>query len=274
MNKKILLSLLGVTILIIGVIAGVFLLRRNQNIKKKASSPGGTATVSLNPQNGQFNVGDDFSVTVSFNPQGQLISAIAVRLSYTFEGSDVELSAQTPQISQTLLSSGNWTCPIKEVDIGNSIVNIDISCINTSTTGFTSSSDILLATIPFTAEEETSSPVSLEFDSIQSIVTQKSDASDVLLTPTSSGSYSVVSSADSKISESPTPTPTATTTVTSSSSPTPTPTNSNSDSTVSTTPTPTPTAPADLPQSGVTLPTIIALATATVLLGLSLAVII
>lgn len=286
MNKKLLLALVGIAILIAGVVAGVLLLQQNQDIRKEASGPGGTATISISPESGQFEVGEEFEVDVSFNPKGISISTIAVRLSYTFEGGDPEILAKTPQISSDLLSTGDWACPIKKVDIGNSIVNIDISCAYTTTTGFSSESNVLLATIPFTAKEETTNPVNLEFDTIQSIITQKSDASDILLTPTSTGSYSVGSSGTSLQTTTPTPTPTPTTPPggddSGSENPTLTPAPTATDSissgsggnTQTTTPTPKATAPSDLPESGVSLPTFIALGAALILLGLSVAVII
>jgi len=275
MNKKILLAFVGLIVLVIGVVAGIILLRNNQDIRREASTSEGTATVSLDPESGQFSVNDQFSINVYFNPENILISAVAVRLSYPVEGISPKITAGTPQISQSLLAGGEWTCPIKEVNTSSSIINIDISCINTSTTGFTSGSNVLLATIPFTAKEQTSGPISLTFDSIQSIITQKSDGSDILLTPTSSGLYSVGSSAQTST----TPTPTATPFVggsseTSTSTPTPTPTSSASTSLASNTPTPIATAPADLPESGIALPTIIFLFVAASLLGLSIFVII
>jgi len=263
MRKKIIIAGIILIVLLVGLIAGLILIRQRQDIRKKASTPTGTATINLSPASGTHGVGESFEVNVSFNPGGVAISAVAARLVYPYGEASPALSAATPIISSALLSTGDWTCPIKTVTAGvTGLVEIDISCINTNPDGYASSTDTPLAAITFTVNElPTNNPTSLSFAPAESIITQKSDGSDVLLTPASTGVYTLTAPTASPTA-SPTGSPTGSPTASPTSSPTGSPTSSPTSSPTATptgSATVTATLPPDVPVTGLTLPTIIGL---------------
>lgn len=240
-----------------GFVAGLFLLRERQELREEAAVPGGQAEVSIFPTIGNFDVGDTFPVSVFFNTANIAISGVSVRLTYQFSGATPELVASDIEINSQLLSSGDWTCPTRNISAQTGTVNLDIACANLSAAGFSTNTDTLLATFNMTVERvPVIEPVVVRFDPSQSVITQKSDGQDILLVPTSTGEYSVTGVAAPTATTVPTevpsvtstPTPTATATPTSTPSPTPT------EVSVAT---PTATGAAQLPDAGVSYPTIL-----------------
>ncbi len=235
--KKIIISVVAVIFVIAAIAATVFLVRQRQDIRKQASVPGGQATVSVSPATETHPVGESFPVTIKFNSAGIFVATIATRLQYSNTTAS-QVAASNIQISDALLT-GDWMCPVKTVTTEGDMVNIDIACANTSPTGFSSSADTDLATFNLVANQTpATNPVVLSFDPTQSKIKTKADGQDILLIPTSTGSYTISGGA----SPSPTPTPpggspTPTPTPGVDSSPTPTPTPSGSPAV---TPTPTP----------------------------------
>lgn len=208
--KKIVVALLIILVAVGGFVSGLMLLRDRQELREEAAVPGGTATVTIEPATGSFNVGDNFTSTIYFNPANVAISGVAVRLKYPYSGSSPAVVAETITINSALLSSGEWTCPIKNASQEASEVLIDISCVNQSQSGFVSNQQVKLADINFSVNSEPSvSPLTMRFDNAESIITRKSDGSDILLIPSSTGSYSIGGTSQQQ----PTSTP-ATTTVT------------------------------------------------------------
>lgn len=251
--KKIIISLLVILVSGGGIIAGLVLVRQKQELREKAAVPGGQAEVSLFPTTGSFDVGDTFPVSVYFNTANIAISGVSVRLTYSYFGATPEFVASNIEINSVLLSSGDWTCPTRNVTAEAGKANIDIACANISAAGFSTSSDTLLATFDFAVERTPAvDPVVVRFDPSMSVITQKSDGQDILLIPTSTGEYSVAGvtatatpiPTGAVISATPTVTPTGTTT------PTATPT-------LTTTATPTATGAAQLPDAGVSYPTVV-----------------
>ncbi|MCH7641385.1 hypothetical protein IID22_04265, partial [Patescibacteria group bacterium] len=179
------------------------------------------------------------------------------RLTYPFSGTTPELVASDIEINSVLLSSGDWTCPTRNVSAQAGTVNIDIACANVTAAGFSSSGSTLLATFNLTVERApVIDPVVVRFNPSQSVITQKSDGQDILLIPTSTGEYTVSGVAPTLTPTQPpgltaTPTPTTTVTTTPTLSPTPT-------STISAELSPTTVAKGgELPDAGVGYPTII-----------------
>lgn len=256
---KIIASVAVLVVLSFGVVAGVYLINQQQEIREKAATPQGQATVSISPADGTLAIGQSLPVSIYFNTENIPISAIAVRVQYPYSGASPALTASNIQINSALLSTGNWTCPVKRVYTEAMNAHIDIACVNTSTTGFITSTNTLLATFTLTANSvPATNPTVLSFDPVDTIITDKATGQDVLLIPTSVGSYRVASLAststptptgggiggpnDSGVT--PTPTPTLRPTLT------PTP-----KATISATLTPTPIS--SLPDTGFSLPTII-----------------
>lgn len=255
-TKKIVVSLLVIVVAIGGFVAGLILLRQRQELREQAAVPGGQAETSLFPETGTFDVGDTFPVSIYFNTANIAISGISVRLIYPYSGATPEFVASNIEINSVFLSSGDWTCPTRNVSAQAGTVNIDIACANISAAGFASSTDTLLATFDFTVERVPAiDPVIVRFDPSQSVITQKSDGQDVLLVPTSTGTYSV-----SGVAPTASPTPTTEAGPTATSTPTPTTTTTltpTPTSTVSATLTPTATTTVTLPDAGVSHPTIL-----------------
>ncbi len=191
MSKKVFIGLLSVLVLIGGLGTTVFLVKQNQDTRSRASTPGGQTTVSLSPASGSLDIGTAKTMTISFNPNNIPISAVAVRLQYSYSGSSPEVTAGGIQINQALLGTGDWTCPVKTVTPDAGKVKIDIACANTTTNGFTATSDTPLATFTLTANQALSGNLTVSFDPQESIITKKDDGTDVLLTPASRGSYTI-----------------------------------------------------------------------------------
>ncbi|MBU0570083.1 hypothetical protein KKB40_04900 [Patescibacteria group bacterium] len=255
--KKVTVALLIIAVAIGGFVAGLFLLNERQELREEAAVPGGTAEVSISPETGDYDVGDSIATSIYFNPANIAISGIAVRLTYPFSGVTPEVTVADISVNSSLLSSGDWTCPTQNsIQQGGNVV-IDIACANTSALGFVANTNTLLANVTLLINRPPEvSPFIIRFDPALSVITKKSDNSDILLIPTSTGSYDIVGAGvveptpTEAVGVSPTsvisPTPTAKITTT----PTVTPTG------VDITATPTATGAGELPEAGVSLPTI------------------
>ena len=253
--KKILVATLIIVVAVGGFVAGLFLLRQNQDIREEASTPTGTATASISPETGNYNLGDTINTTVSFNPKNVVINGVAVRLTYPFSGSTPEVTVTSIEVNSSLLSSGDWTCPTQDSSLSGEAVIIDIACANTSANGFTSNADTLLARVNLKVERAPqASPYVIRFDNARSVITRKSDNQDVLLIPATSGTYTVGGS--TQVTNSPTPSTKVSGTVTPTQKLTGTPTVKPTGS-VTAMPTPTTVGKGGtLPDAGVSLPTI------------------
>ena len=282
-NKgKVALLIIISLIIAVSIPVGVYIVSQQQDIRREASVPGGEATVTLSPQTTNKNVGETFPVTVSFNTSGVAIQAVAVRLMYPYSGDLPEVLTSNLQISPVLQTTGDWTCPVKNVTPESNKVNIDVTCVNTSVAGFSSSTNIQLATFNLTANSlPVSNPVILTFDSAKSIITRKSNGEDVLLIPTSSTSYTIAGSQATTPPATATPTTSAASTPTSSpkstatvkATSTATPTTS---STASGSATPSPFIPGTGagPDSGVSAPTLFGIGMGALLLMMAVALVI
>ncbi|KKQ43185.1 MAG: hypothetical protein US60_C0006G0029 [Microgenomates group bacterium GW2011_GWC1_37_8] len=249
-SRKILVAFLIILVAVGGFVAGLFLLRERQDLREEAAVPTGQAKVSIKPESGSFNVGDDVPMQIYFNPANIPISGVAVRLTYGFSGSSPEVSVSAINVNATMLSTGDWTCPTQESRQEGSDVVIEIACANTSSAGFVANSDTLLADVTLKVNKAPSvSPFLVRFDPAESVITRKSDNSDILLIPTSTGSYSI---AGSGVQVSPTVTPRV--------SISPTPTTRVTATPTTRVPTASPTATTkggeQLPVAGVSYPTV------------------
>jgi hypothetical protein len=164
--KKLAVVFVIVAVAIGGFVTGLFLLQQRQDLRERAAVPGGEARVSLTPATGSFNVGDTISTSVNFNTSGIAVSGIAVRILYPFSGSTPEVSVSGIRVSNTLLSSGSWTCPTQNASQQGGNVVIDIACANTSAAGFTSSTDTLLANIDLKINRAPSAVLEVKFDPV------------------------------------------------------------------------------------------------------------
>jgi len=254
-TKKIVAALVIILVAVGGFVAGLILLQQDQDFEQKAAVPGGQATVSVEPATGNFDVDQTISPKIYFDTANISISGIAIRLSYPYSGSTPEVSVSGIDINQTLLSSGDWTCPTKNSSLQGGNVVIDIACANVSASGYATSGKTLLADINLKVNRTPqSNPLTLRFDPSLSIITQKSNNQDILLIPASTGSYTIAGgnvatltpTPTSKVSGTPTPTSKVTATLTPTTKLSPTPTSSVSKGGVE-----------ELPDAGVSMPTIL-----------------
>jgi hypothetical protein len=252
--RKIVVALVIILVATGGFIAGLYLLQQRQDIREEAAVPGGDATVSIEPSSGTYNVGELIQANVSFNTANIAISGVAVRLSYAFSGATPEVRVSSIDINPAITSSSDWTCPTKSSSEQAGEVIIDVACANISASGFTSNGDMLLATITLSVDRAPAlGSVTLRFDPQDSIITRKTTGEDILLIPSSTGSYTISGGA----TNSPSPTSQVTTTITPTTTvtKTPTPTRTTTVTPTSTT-SATPTT-AQLPDAGVSYPTIL-----------------
>src|SRR5260221_10824207 len=254
--KNILIGILIVLILGAGLVVGILLVNQQQIFKQKAATPTGTATVSIQPAQASFERNAANPISVYFNTKSLSISAISVRLVF----SNLGVTASNVQVGQNLLSDGTWSCPVKSISSVGSSAQVDINCVISADAGFSSNTDTLFATFNLTASQvPVVNPLIVSFDSQNSMMTQKSDGSDILLTPVGTGSYTITDTIVTSptaspliVVESSSPTPAGTLNPTSSPIPTATATTS---ALPTTTPLPT---QQPIPVSGFDTPTIIA----------------
>ncbi|HWA51617.1 MAG TPA: hypothetical protein VG895_01010 [Patescibacteria group bacterium] len=211
--KKYLLAIIIIIILSAGVVVGLILLKSNKQFNQKAFNQNGTATVTISPATASIDLNTPQTVSVNFNTGGVLVNGISMQIDY----SNIGIKASDIIINSDLLQQG-WTCPVKSVSSDGSTDNIKIGCaFTTAGTGYSNNSDTTIATFTITPSQVPPvNPVIFSFDSDPNltVITLASDASDIALTPSSTGSFTI----NGAISQSPTPTPTVIV-----STPTPTP---------------------------------------------------
>lgn len=205
--KKIILALLITAVSIGGFVTGLILLGQDQDVGRQAAVPGGQATVSISPSSGNYDVGDTIQTSVSFNTAGIAVSGVAVRLIYPFTGSSPEVTVEEIEINPSFTNSSDWTCPTKDASQQSGNVIIEVACANTSSSGFQTSADVLLATMTLSVERQPETvPFTIRFDDSLSIITQQSTGEDILLTPSSTGTYSIGGSGQATATPTITPT--------------------------------------------------------------------
>ena len=201
-KNKYLIPIILIVVLICGLVTAIFLVQKNQNIQEKASVATGVAKVRISPVTKTLAVGEELAAKIYFDSGGRAISALTIQLSYSFSGSTPPISADDLiEIDSNLVLDSSWNFPIKTVTSQNGKTIIKIGGYNNSDTGYTSSGEVSLATITFKGESAGS--INVTFDTSASLISQKEGAQDILLTPSSSGEYTVVGATT-------TPTPTAT----------------------------------------------------------------
>lgn len=207
-----------VTLVVVGIVVARMLTSEPQDTRSQASVPGGVATVAITPNSRQLAPGERTTMTVSFNTNGTPVSGIAVRLIYTYTGASPGLT--TEEIQPLIIKQNSWQCPVQNITPAGGTVSIDVGCITTNTSGFSSTSLTELFSFSLKAgSTPTTNPYTIMFDPQATQITKKSDGQDVAATPNGMATVSISGSA----SASPTPTPTTAAAAT----PTPTPSGSS-----------------------------------------------
>lgn len=237
-KKYIIFAVISTLVIVMGVVLGLILLGKRQLIKQKASVPGGIAKISISPETKTINEGKTFTANVFFDSAGVAVSALTTQIEYTYQGDSPPISATQVQINSTLPVEHEWKFPVKSISDDNGKVIIRIAGFCNSIDGYTTSGQEQLASISFKGDSPGS--ISVQFDPTESIITQKSNSSDILLVPQSTGKYTVLGSSvtPTPSPEEPTPSP---------EEPTPTPPSGEF--------TPIPT-PAPIPETGFSAPAV------------------
>lgn len=199
-------STIGVVVVMLAVLAvTLFALYHRAQVAPRAVTTGGVGVVTITPSTTTVYPGDKFTATLKFrtgatSTDAKAISSLTLRLTYPYSGTgapqlDVVDAAgnQTNSITAdpTLITNG-WSFPVKSVTRANGLVTIDLAAIYNATTGFVSTcspncTDSTLATINFKANAAASSnPVTVAFDTTQSVMLTKAEpVTDILASPAS-----------------------------------------------------------------------------------------
>lgn len=185
-------ELVGLSVIIAGIAAGLILVQQVQLLRRRAATPEGTATVYLTPESGTYRVGDTIPVSIHFDVSQDVISGVTTRVVYGYTGSSSPLSVDSIEIGKNIELSSDWTCPTQDVHTQNGYLIVDIACGNTNANGFTRSEDMLLATINYSVDARPlSGKVSFGFDAERSIITDKQTNEDILSYPTSTAEFMI-----------------------------------------------------------------------------------
>ena len=178
------------------------------DLRNRASSPTGDITVSLDPAASTVAVNDTYSAAVKINaPTGTTITGaqFLLRYNYTDAVPEIEVTDSDTAASGIQVEPGTTA-----MDVASNLVTVDPTAKTVSIefaaaksgAGYTPTGEFTLAIIHFKANAPTSG-VTVSFNQSLSKVF-KSDGTDALLTPTTTGTYVVTGGGN------PTPTPTAT----------------------------------------------------------------
>ncbi len=280
--KKLALTFLVILLLMAGIGAGVYLVRQNQNFREKASP---SSSLTLEPSTTSPSVDDTF--TVSSNIQSGTNQIIAVEMHLTFDETKVEAQGATPgsflpgakTIGPSIDNNNGTLTYTVYLDPGSQPVQgqgtVAVFTFKSKASGNTTiafSSDTVVGSDDSTGDLGQNvltgtNPAVLNIQDVQVTATPTSSTATGTPTPTTRASATptttptpTTSSGTGGTASTNTPTPT----VTSSSTNTPSPTSSSSSAGNTNTPTPTnravaanPTSAPTLPDSGVSIPTML-----------------
>jgi hypothetical protein len=189
------------------------------DIRRRASSPTGTATVTFAPASQTVSVGDTFAVAIKVTPPAGMdniaLAQIQMRYNYVGDVPEIEVVDFDPSAAGIQIEPGVSGLDYREnrvvVDGSGKTVSIAVTGANDS--GFDPGGEYTQGIIHFRANAATSGTV-VSFEQAWSKLYTVGSGEDYLLTPTAQGTYVVTGAGG------PTPTPTGEPTPT----PTPTPT--------------------------------------------------
>ncbi len=199
MNRpKIAAAVLSLTVLVAGVVVGVFLLRANQSYLNKAAVPEGAGRIWLEPSGGEIAKGERKKVDIYFTTgegdSAHYISAISLRIVLD-NNTILKLEGESGNssrliINPDLLLSGYWTAPVNELKQDGQKTIIDLGAVNTSTTGYKAGSPQKLASFYVEALEE--GTATFTFDNVESHMFSKAGSSEDILQNPNVTSFSVI----------------------------------------------------------------------------------
>ena len=189
--KRVVLILITL-LLVTALPATIYLVSRNQEIRKKAAP---ATTLSLIPSTLSKNVGDEFTLDVRMDTASNQI--IAVQLKVTYDATKLEAEwIHNGTMFPNILSSGT---------VQNGVVSIALGATNT-TTPITGTGTV--ATIKFKALAPTTGPISIRFDQQETFVGALNEGSTNALQSSIPATVTIAGSSSSLSGTTISPTPT------------------------------------------------------------------
>lgn len=160
-------------------VSGNFPQQQKQGIDNSKQATKRDAAIGVSAT-GVVNGKKSVPMKVSFDGRSETISGVALRLVYEYSGNDT-VKVSSLQIDPQLLASKGWSCPVRTAVSAANKVTVDLSCINTSITGYSSTGPTQLATFDLVNESGVFGPeVKMNIDQSVSAITRKSDGKNVL----------------------------------------------------------------------------------------------
>lgn len=204
-NKQKLWLTSSLLLLILFLGTGFLLIKSSQtpkDVRTRASVPSGSATLDFTtlPAISPFQIGQTFTTSINLAPIAPLrISAVQLHLSYPFTATQPELQIQDADPAATGVQIAGGDTPLTivtnsvVVDQTAKVVSIDLAGYYNPTTyplGYPVSGNTSLAKINFLAQSNTTGRT-LSFGPTLTKVIRKTDAVDILSTPTATVTYIV-----------------------------------------------------------------------------------
>lgn len=197
--KKALIIIISFVWIGAALAAGVWLVGRKQLFQKKASVPGGIATVRFDPETAIKNSGEILTVQIPFDTAGEAISGITVIIDLSAGDETAPFTVIGVQPNSVLANGGLDYRVTTFTDL-----SVDIFAVSLEAGGFTPSGEVSLATVSLLAQAP--GTTTAVFDPVRSMITRSGAGGDILLTPQSIGTYTVAGGGSPTLTPTPTPT--------------------------------------------------------------------
>lgn len=231
MQSKYIVPIALTILLSAGLIIGLILVERSQDIRREAAVAEGQATIHLRPSDLELDIPDNIFVdmVLETNPGIEItepISSIVAEFEYQYDNNMYSSPPLTvDEVYRTL--HGNWTYlipgyEVNSVEYSPGIVRVKVHLFNTSHQGFTLTDPLTIARLSLTAHN----PGQIDFfqNNQQSFVITKNQDLDILQFNTTAYTYTIADPNPTPTpTHSPTPSPTLTPTPTATLTPSPSP---------------------------------------------------
>lgn len=176
-NRLIIAFILGVLGIFIGVLVGNYFVKGDssrQNGGQSLATEEGVS-LSLSPDGVEADVGDSFPVDIKLKAENMVLSGVALRLVYEYEG-DLPLEPQDTKLTVNPDMVGqDWAFPVNslEVDKEGKMVVAELAAVNLNPSGYPADGELTLATLDFVATSASSTDLVFKFDQEQTKVLTK-----------------------------------------------------------------------------------------------------
>lgn len=168
-NRLLLAFAIGAFGILIGVLVGNYFVKgRGIRFTQEVSTPDleSLATLSFYPEETEVNVGEEFSVDIRLDAEGMILSGLAARVIYEYEG-DLPFEPQDVKMRVNPdLAGMDWVFPVNtiEVDTRTKRVVGEIAAVNLNPGGHPTEGSVTIATIDFKATSSSSKDMVFTFD--------------------------------------------------------------------------------------------------------------